>query len=115
MQQAEEALRQGNLDDALEAQDDALSELRDGAESLARDLLERMAENEGGPGEGDQEQDPLGRPTNGAYSDGAGVDVPEEMSRARAREILEELRRRAAETGRPQDELDYIDRLLDRF
>jgi hypothetical protein len=37
------------------------------------------------------------------------------MSRARARDILEELRRRAAEAGRPQEELDYIERLLDRF
>jgi hypothetical protein len=33
----------------------------------------------------------------------------------RAREILDELRRRAGERNRPQIELDYIDRLLDIF
>jgi hypothetical protein len=33
----------------------------------------------------------------------------------RVREILEELRRRAGETDRPQQERDYIDRLLRQF
>ena len=33
----------------------------------------------------------------------------------RARELLEELRRRSAEQSRPEEELDYLRRLLDRF
>jgi hypothetical protein len=33
----------------------------------------------------------------------------------KAREILDELRHRAGERDRPQIELDYIDRLLQRF
>jgi len=33
----------------------------------------------------------------------------------RARAILEELRKRAAQPGRPKEELDYIDRLLRQF
>jgi uncharacterized protein DUF4175 len=33
----------------------------------------------------------------------------------KAREILDELRRRAGERDRPQFERDYIDRLLQRF
>jgi hypothetical protein len=33
----------------------------------------------------------------------------------KAREILDELRRRAGERDRPQIERDYIDRLLQRF
>jgi hypothetical protein len=33
----------------------------------------------------------------------------------RSRQILDELRRRAGERYRPQIELDYIDRLLQRF
>ena len=32
-----------------------------------------------------------------------------------ARELLDELRRRAGESGRPRQELDYIDRLLRQF
>ena len=37
------------------------------------------------------------------------------VHRQRAREILDELRRRAGDFNRPQLELDYIDRLLRRF
>ncbi len=62
--------------------------------------------------------DPLGRPmkegTNGADESG-DVTVPEQMEQARTRAIQDELRRRGAERGRPQQELDYIDRLLKQF
>jgi hypothetical protein len=37
------------------------------------------------------------------------------MERRRAREILDELRRRAGERHRPVPERNYIDRLLKRF
>jgi hypothetical protein len=43
------------------------------------------------------------------------VKVPDKTDIQRAREILEELQRRAAERGRPDAELEYIDRLLRRF
>jgi hypothetical protein len=43
------------------------------------------------------------------------VKIPDQSEMARARAILEELRRRAAERGRPKQELDYIDRLLKEF
>lgn len=117
MEQAEQALREGDTGAALDAQDQALAELREGAEELARTLLERMQAQQGENGQGEEpgERDPLGRPTDGSFADGSGVEVPDELSRARAREILQELRRRAAEAGRPQEELDYIERLLDRF
>ena len=115
MREAEEALRRGDTEGALAAQEDALAELRAGAEQLARELMERSEQSAGRSGEQDGERDPLGRPSEGAFADGAGVDVPEEMSRARARAILEELRDRAAESGLTREELDYIERLLDRF
>jgi hypothetical protein len=44
-----------------------------------------------------------------------GVRLPTEMDVQRAREILNELRRRRGDHRRPQDELQYIDRLLRRF
>lgn len=115
MRAAADALGEGDADAALEAQDEALAGLRAGAEQLAQELLERMQDAQGEAGQGEQQRDPLGRPSEGAFADGSGVEIPEEMARARARSILEELRRRAAEAGRPQDELDYIERLLDRF
>ena len=63
-------------------------------------------------------RDPLGRPLgDGASgnSDSGDVRVPEQMEEARTRALQEELRRRGAERTRPQNELDYIDRLLKSF
>ena len=63
-------------------------------------------------------RDPLGR-RYGQGSSGADesgdVTVPEERERQRTQAIQEELRRRGAERARPQQELDYIDRLLKQF
>ncbi len=63
-------------------------------------------------------QDPFGRdapPSDQGEMSTENVDVPDEAERQRAREILEELRRRAGEFQRPEIELDYIQRLLRRF
>jgi hypothetical protein len=66
--------------------------------------------------EGNEPRDPLGRPQrNQGPHAGNSVKVPDEIDMQRAREILEELRRRSAEPLRPRLELDYFDRLLRRF
>ena len=62
--------------------------------------------------------DPLGRPRGegtGGTDEAGDVQVPEEMEAARTRALQEELRRRGADRTRPQDELDYIERLLKQF
>lgn len=67
---------------------------------------------------GDQKVDPLGRKLNEGNSgtdETADVTLPEQMEQARTRAIQDELRRRGGERGRPQPELDYIDRLLKQF
>jgi uncharacterized protein (TIGR02302 family) len=67
---------------------------------------------------GGQPLDPLGRPLREGTSgsdENSDVTVPDQMEAARTRAIQEELRRRGAERGRPQPELDYIDRLLKQF
>ena len=46
---------------------------------------------------------------------GNSVKVPDEIDMQRAREILEELRRRVAQPRGPPMELDYFERLLRRF
>ena len=43
------------------------------------------------------------------------VKVPDQIDVQRAREILEELRRRIGESTRPPIELEYLERLLRRF
>jgi len=64
--------------------------------------------------------DPFGRRNSTENGQGAAVEdsdvtVPNRMEMRRAREILDELRRRSGDRSRPQIELDYIDRLLDIF
>ncbi|HEU4550898.1 MAG TPA: DUF4175 family protein, partial [Rhizomicrobium sp.] len=58
-------------------------------------------------------RDPLGRGNSPLGNSGVKIPGPDEI--ARAREILQELRRRAAEMNRPQQERDYLDRLLKAF
>ena len=106
MEEARRALEAGDADGALAAQEQAIEALRE----AARAASEAYESAEGGqPGQ----DGPLGR--GGQQGAGSETGVPSEAERQRAREILEELRRRAAERGRPQEELDYIDRLLERF
>ena len=61
-------------------------------------------------------RDPLGRTGEGAGAVRTdAVNIPSEAEVKRAREILDELRRRAANRNRPQVEREYLDRLLRRF
>ncbi|MCH8189045.1 MAG: DUF4175 family protein, partial [Proteobacteria bacterium] len=60
--------------------------------------------------------DPLGRQLpNAGMTSADDVDIPDETETQRAWEILQELRRRAGEVGRPDLEMDYLERLLRRF
>lgn len=112
MRRAEEALRRGDLEGAEAAQSAALDNLRDGAEALSAEMRERGREgDEPGPG---GNQDPLGRETGAGNSDGEGT-VPRQADPVRAREIFDEIRRRAQDPNRPEAEREYLRRLLDRF
>ena len=52
---------------------------------------------------------------DGANDDLSRQDIDPRDNATRSRELLEELRRRAAEQEREQQERDYLDRLLKRF
>ena len=121
MGQAEDSLGQGNPDNAVDSQGRALDALRKGAQSLAQAMQQQMGQGQGphgragrlGQSRADQDTDPLGRPLRGRdYGDDATVRVPGEIDVQRARRIIEELRKRFGDMGRPQEELDYIERLL---
>jgi hypothetical protein len=116
MERAEDALRQEDLDTAGEEETRALDELRQGAREMAQQMLRQMPSRLGA-GDGQGELDPMGRPpqrTDGP-DPGVGVKVPDQIDVQRAREILEELRRRIGESTRPSLELEYLERLLQRF
>jgi uncharacterized protein (TIGR02302 family) len=124
MGNAEGQLGQGDPDNAVDSQGRALDALRKGAQSLAQSMQQQMGRGRQGPGglgrvgqsRADQETDPLGRPLRGHdYGDDSTVRVPGEIDVQRARRIIEELRKRFGEMGRPQEELDYIERLLKNY
>jgi uncharacterized protein (TIGR02302 family) len=111
MDKAEDALREGDLDEASEQQSQALQEMREGAEQMAQQMQQNGNQQAGE--NGDNSRDPMGRPQRSQGPDqGRSVKVPDQIDIQRAREVLEELRKRAGDAQRPQLELDYIDRLL---
>ena len=115
MDNAARALREGRLNAATEQQSRALEQLRSGTQSMAEQILKRMQPNRLGRS-GDTPLDPLGRPQRSEGPDlGTSVKIPDEIDTQRAREILELLRKRLGERFRPELELEYIERLLQRF
>ena len=118
MRDAEGALREGDKSTALGQQGEAMEGLREGAQSMARQLQQQgtgTAGNFGRNGEArGNRDDPLGRPRARSGED-FGPErsmVPSEAAVERARRILETLRNRANTPSRPRIERDYIDRLL---
>jgi len=142
MEQAEQALREGDTGGALQNQADAIQSMREGMRALGDMLAQQGQQGEQGqegqqgqqqpggqPGDtaqgGDSQMpfdgrpilDPLGRqrPGNGNVITN-GDPMAEGLDPARrARDLLDEIRRRSGQPDRPQDERDYLGRLLDRF
>lgn len=124
MDEAAQALERDDLPGALDGQARALESLRDGLrrldEALERDDQEDILgapEAEGEHMRRPEQRDPLGRDVGRGDPDGAlGAGALEGGdARARAQALLDELRRRAGERTRPEDERAYLERLLDRF
>jgi len=126
MEQSGKNLGKGELSDAARNQTQALQDLRDAtgkmAEAMAKQFGPQMGlangqrPSPGGPGN----VDPFGRQNGqdegqGKTAEDGGVEIPSRMELLRAREIIDELRKRSGERNRPQLELDYLNRLLDVF
>lgn len=118
MAQAKSRLDAARADRAMASQGMAIQKMQEGARALVdRMMASRSAR---GQGRGQAQSDPFGRqaPRSGhgrGLGESAGKAVPENIDIQRAQQILEELRERARELGRPQIELDYLERLLRRF
>jgi len=117
MGEAGDALGRGDGERATQQQTLALDRLRKGAQSMAQQILEQLGRQRmGQAGPGRRGRDPLGRPQRNRGADtGDSVEIPEEFAVERAREILRELRRRLSDPSRPAIELDYLERLIERF
>ncbi|AUR02329.1 Domain protein of unknown function [Phaeobacter inhibens] len=122
MDGAEEALRQGDLAEAIDRQSDAMEALREGMRALGEAMAEQQQPGQQqGQGRAStsaqgNRMDPLGR-RNGEQGDGGVSDgqFSEGQAYRRAWDLLEEIRRRAGERSRSETERSYLERLLDRF
>jgi uncharacterized protein (TIGR02302 family) len=122
MRDARDALGREQPLEAIDPQSRALDQLQQGIQAMAESFMERMGQGQPQPGSGPvgmgpgMGRDPLGRSTGqSGFEALEGVRIPDKMELRRAREILQELRRRRGEPQRPTIELDYIDRLLQQF
>jgi uncharacterized protein (TIGR02302 family) len=115
MGDAKDAIGESDFDRATQQQTLALDRLRKGAQSMADQMMEG-AEAQAGQGPGNNGRDPLGRPDRSNRPDlGLSVQVPDEIDIQRAREVLDEVRRRLGDPSRPALELDYLERLITPF
>lgn len=113
-------LQEGRNGQATGSQGEAMDQMRQGANAMARQMLEGtgQAGQQGRRGQraGQGEVDPLGRPLKSVGPDfGTSTKVPSEIEVQRAREIMQELQRRLGDRRRPRLELEYLERLLRRF
>ena len=83
--------------------------------------MQQTSQGRDGLQEGDTQNDPagddpLGRPLGRTGTTESGETyVPDQNASERARELLNEIRRRSGDADRPQAEKDYLNRLLERF
>lgn len=121
MDGAEEDLRQNDLPGAIDNQAQAMEALREGMRALG-EMAQQQQQNQQ-PGQGNQgsdqraeNRDPLGREAGNSGVDGDNSPLAlNDDAYGRARELLDEIRRRSGEATRPEEERDYLNRLLDRF
>lgn len=109
---AERALEGGNEGRAVMDQERATQMLSELSREMANQIDQMRANRLGERGQ--NSNDPLGRPLTGAGNDGQGIEIPSESERQRAKDILNELRRRYGE-AEDEEEREYLRRLLERF
>ena len=119
---AEGALDDNAPGDSVGPQGRAIEALRSAGEGIARRMAERAGRQGDGPGLGRSfdplgvRRDPFGRLAPGPQGTSTrDLAIPDDDAVDRSRRILRELRRRSGQRQRPQLELEYIDRLLQRF
>jgi uncharacterized protein (TIGR02302 family) len=122
MEGAEDALRGDDIASALDSQSEAMEALREGMRNLGDEMAQQQQPGQGQ--QGDQygqvsprgSVDPLGRElgANGRLGTSENLLQGDDVYR-RARDLLDEIRRRSSDQTRPEAELEYLKRLLERF
>ena len=121
MGNAEQALRQDQLGQAIDSRAQVMERLREGLQSLAEALTENQEEQKLGQGEQDGNRQAQSKNLLGPSQNGDGVDPEAEGNVSDAEvyrcvcDLLAEIRRKSAQDERTEAELDYLKRLIDRF
>ncbi len=124
MGNAGKALGQGQGEQAVEGQGNALNALRQGAQNMMQQMMQAMQQGQQGQQNGEGEgmanqggqngRDPLGRPRATSGPDfGDQVKVPDEIDVQRAREILDAIREKLGGALSGDAERQYLERLLE--
>lgn len=124
MREAEKALRDNDLSGALDRQAEAMEAMREGMRNFGEAMAQEQQNRQDGPGQGEafgnadpnSQIDPLGRNPGemGRIGSDRNMLQGDDVYR-RAQELLDEIRRRSGDQSRPDSELDYLRRLLERF
>ncbi|MBX4335956.1 TIGR02302 family protein [Bartonella raoultii] len=113
MKSAQEALNHKNHQESIQNQSDVLGALREGAQSVLKEMrekLEKMGENKK---TAPSFEDPLGRSLSSKTNqEQKGVSTPQESDQMRTRQILEEIRKRLGKEHLSEEEKNYLERLL---
>ena len=122
MEGAEQALRDGDVAEALDQQAEAMEAMREGMRNLDDAMQQEQARQQGQQGTTQPSQnptpgDPLGRdnPSGDGMQDPNGPLANGEDAYRRAEDLLDDIQRRSVEQDRSAQERDYLNRLLDRF
>ncbi|MGI9483929.1 MAG: DUF4175 family protein, partial [Hyphomicrobiales bacterium] len=120
MRGAQGSLGKSDRGTALGQQGRAMDNLREGAQSMANEMMRQGSGSQGAMGRHEdtggeaEDLDPLGRPgpSSGETYGTARRYVPDAMAIERAQQILRDLRDRLSNPNRPRIELDYLERLM---
>ncbi|MEM9233158.1 MAG: DUF4175 family protein [Pseudomonadota bacterium] len=122
MEGAARALERGDLTSAGQAQERAMGYLREGAAALAEEALAAEQNNQqgngtaadnGSPAGQAADRDPLGRVYQSQGD--TGIEIPDLSDPARVRELTRALRERLRDPNLPEEDRQYLERLLRRF
>ena len=120
MESSRDYLGEGEFGQALNEQAEAIENLREAIRRFGEEM-QQAGQGRDGLQEGETQNnaagdDPLGRPLGRTGTTESGETfVPDQNASERARELLDEIRRRSGDIDRPQAEKDYLKRLLERF
>lgn len=125
MEEAIAAMDEYDTNMAVYHQQEAIRHLQSALNSTSQSLQKMMQGmtlfSLGGPS-GSVRYDPFGRPyqqsngnQNGLFHDESDVNVPDQATQNRIRDILDALRKKSGEFERPEEERDYYKRLIQPF